>query len=179
MFADTKILRKSRLAGRFFRLQGKRLRADEKDLKRSFSSKDLASNQLRTIIIRKIIMSGNKFCTIFIPLILILSGCYPHIGPDGNANIPTPTTLKHQNHLAFNMGAYINQCYEKGFYDKETHDDMLNGYIQSFVKKTGKKPVITSFRQSVDYQGCEYFIMNFNNYRLTTKNREMLKKRAN
>lgn len=111
-------------------------------------------------------MPRNAFCAILIPLILMLSGCYPHIGPDGNAAIPMPASIEKQNSLTLNTGAYINQCYEKGFFDKESHDDMLSGWIKFQVKKTGKKPVITSFEQSVDDQGCEYLMMNFDNYGL-------------
>lgn len=111
-------------------------------------------------------MPRNAFYAIFIPLTLILSGCYPHIGPDGNAAIPIPSSIKKQNSQTLNTGAYINQCYEKGFFDKETHDDMLNGWVKLQVKQTGKKPIITSFDQSVDHQGCEYLIMNFDNYGL-------------
>lgn len=113
-------------------------------------------------------MLRSSFYTAFIllPLVFILSGCYPHIGPDGNAAIPVPTSIEEHNNLELNTGGYINQCYEKGFYDAETHDDMLNGWTKSQVKLTGKKPVITSFEQSVDYRGCEYFLMNFDNYGL-------------
>jgi len=43
---------------------------------------------------------------------------------------------------------------------------MLKGWIKLQIKQTGKKPVITSVEQSVDYPGCEYFMMNFDNYGL-------------
>ncbi len=127
-------------------------------------------------------MPRNAFYTIFIPLMFILSGCYPHIGPDGNAAIPAPSSIQKQNNQTLNTGSYINQCYEKGFYDKETHDDMLKGWIKLQIKQTGKKPVITSVEQSVDYHGCEYFMMNFDNYGLIPhldskgKTREIKKK---
>lgn len=99
-----------------------------------------------------------------LPFLFLLSGCI--MGPDGNSFISEPDSIERQSNLMLNTGAYINQCYENGFYDQETHDDMLNGWINSKIKETGKNPVITTFNQSVDFDGCNYLIMNFDNYRV-------------
>lgn len=111
-------------------------------------------------------MLRNALHIITMPLIFILSGCYPHIGPDGNAAIPLPSSIQNKNDKAFDTSAYINQCYEKGFYDKETHNDMLKGLTSLQAKQTGKKLLTSPLEQPADYQGCEFFIMNFDNYDL-------------
>lgn len=105
-----------------------------------------------------------KTTILALPFLFLLSGCI--MGPDGNSFISKPDSIERQSNLMLNTGAYINQCYEHGFYDQETHDDMLKGWINSKIKETGEKPVITNFNQSVDFDGCDYLINNFDNYRV-------------
>lgn len=83
------------------------------------------------------------------------TGYNPTTSSDDSGYIIHPVT--------FNTGAFINQCWQSKYYSDELHDAMLSAYITEHEKRTGIKPVITDFKQYVDYSICNRLVYNFVN----------------
>lgn len=110
-------------------------------------------------------MKGNIFKTFYALLIVFgLTSCLPPMYANGyNPTSSSDDTGYIIHPLTFNVGAFINQCWQSKYYTDELHDEMLSAYIAEHEKITGLKPVVTDYKQYVDYSICKKLVYNFVN----------------
>lgn len=102
------------------------------------------------------------FCALFI--VSGLTSCFPLIYANGYNPTESSDDAGYIIHLiTFNVGAFINQCWHSKYYSDELHDAMLSAYVTEHEKLIGAKPVISDYKQYVDYSICKRLVYNFVN----------------